>query len=84
MLFPLPNTSSAFSNKKVCVTGTLIHFTRNSIKEKLEELGATTVDSVSSKTDYLIVGDKAGSKLEKATKLGINILTEDEFLSMIN
>lgn len=73
---------STFVNKVVVVTGTLHHFTRDSITAKLEELGAKVSGSVSKKTDYLIAGEKAGSKLAKAQQLGITILTEDKFLEM--
>lgn len=76
-------TESMFSNKIVVVTGTLQHFTRNEITKKLENLGAKVSGSVSKKTDYLIVGENAGSKLQKAKQCDIPILTEDEFLEMI-
>lgn len=74
---------SSFINKVVVVTGTLQHFTRDSITLKLEELGAKVSGSVSKKTDYLIAGEKAGSKLAKAQQLGVQILTENDFVSMI-
>lgn len=76
--------SSAFVNKTVVVTGTLKHFTRDSITDKLEELGANVSGSVSKKTNYLIAGEKAGSKLSKARQFGVNILTENQFLEMIS
>ena len=71
-----------FSGKTVVVTGALVHFTRESITERLEQLGAKVASSISKKTDYLIAGEKAGSKLNKAKELGIQILTEEEFLTM--
>lgn len=71
-----------FSNKTVVVTGTLVHYSRESITNLLEQLGAKVAGSVSKKTDYLIAGDKAGSKLQKAKELGVKILTEDEFKSL--
>lgn len=83
--FTKPESStqhSEFTGKIVVVTGTLQHFTRDSITSKLEELGAKVSGSVSKKTDYLIAGEKAGSKLTKAQQLGVNILTEAEFLEM--
>jgi DNA ligase (NAD+) len=64
------------------VTGTLEHFTRNSINAKIEELGATAGSSVSKNTDFLICGEKAGSKLDKARSLGVTVLSEQEFLMM--
>ncbi|HLB57667.1 MAG TPA: BRCT domain-containing protein, partial [Gammaproteobacteria bacterium] len=57
--------------------------TRESAKEKLENLGAKVAGSVSSKTDYLVVGEDAGSKLTKATELKIPILNEKEFLGFL-
>lgn len=74
---------STFANKVVVVTGTLQHFTRDTITARLEELGAKVSGSVSKKTDYLIAGEKAGSKLAKAQQFGVKILTEDDFVSMI-
>lgn len=64
-------------------TGKLEHFTRDGINDKILELGAKPGSSVTKKTDYLICGEKAGSKLAKAQSLGIPILTEAEFLEMI-
>ena len=72
-----------FAGKTVVVTGTLEHFTRESIQEKLFSLGAKAAGSVSKNTDYLIAGEKAGSKLTKAQSLGVPVLTEQEFLSMV-
>lgn len=70
---------SIFNGKTVCVTGTLELMTRKQIKEYLARLGANVTGSVSKKTDYLICGRDAGSKLEKANQLGITVLTEEEF-----
>ena len=75
--------NSTFANKVVVVTGTLQHFTRDSITAKLEELGAKVSGSVSKKTDYLIAGEKAGSKLTKAQQCGVTVLSENDFLQMI-
>lgn len=72
-----------FSGKTVVVTGSLKDFSRSEIKNKLEELGAKVSGSVSKKTDYVIVGEDAGSKYTKAIELGIKTLSEDEFKSMI-
>ena len=71
--------SNEFQGKTVVVTGTLNNYSRTSIKEKLESLGAKVAGSVSKKTDYVIVGEDAGSKYEKAKALGLNILSEEEF-----
>jgi DNA ligase (NAD+) len=71
-----------FAGKTVAVTGTLEHFTRSGINMKIGELGAKAGSSVSKNTDYLICGEKAGSKLGKAKALGITVLSEQEFLGM--
>jgi len=68
-----------FAGKTVVVTGTLSKLSRQEAKERLRKAGATVTDSVSKKTDYLIVGEDAGSKLDKAQKLGVKTLTEQEF-----
>lgn len=73
-----------FSGKTLCVTGKLNAFTRDSINEKIAELGAKASGSVSSKTDYLITNEQSGSsKYKKAVELNIPIITEEEFLKMI-
>lgn len=74
---------SEFNGKTVVVTGTLEHFTRNEIKEKLEKLGAKVTGSVSKKTDCVLCGKDAGSKYDKAVSLGIKIISENEFLELI-
>jgi DNA ligase (NAD+) len=72
------------AGKTFVVTGTLVKYTRDSIKQKIEELGGKPSGSVSSKTDYLVAGEKAGSKLVKAQQLGVPVLTEDEFDTLIH
>ena len=72
-----------FEGKTVVVTGTLKNYSRSSIKEKLESLGAKVSGSVSKKTDYVLAGEEAGSKYTKALDLGIRILSEDEFEEML-
>lgn len=74
---------SPFMGKTVVVTGTLENYSRTSIKEKLESLGAKVSGSVSKKTDFVIAGEAAGSKYDKAKSLGITILSEEEFENMI-
>jgi DNA ligase (NAD+) len=74
---------NCFSNKTFVVTGSLQNYTRNSIQEKLESLGVKVSGSISKKTDYLLVGTDAGSKLNKAKELGVTILTEIEFEDML-
>jgi len=77
------STNSLFSGKTIVLTGTLQQMKRNEAAELLEQLGAKITNSITKNTDYLIAGEKAGSKLAKAESLGINILTEDEFLEAI-
>lgn len=67
-----------FNGKKVVLTGKLEKYTRNELKEKLEDLGADVTGSVSKKTDLLIVGTDAGSKLAKAQTLGVEVMSEAE------
>ena len=74
---------SSFNGKTVVVTGTLQNYSRGEIKAKLESLGAKVSGSVSKKTDYVIAGEEAGSKLTKAQDLGITVLSEEEFEKMI-
>ncbi|MCX0372375.1 NAD-dependent DNA ligase LigA [Clostridium perfringens] len=74
---------SPFMGKTVVVTGTLENYSRTSIKEKLESLGANVSGSVSKKTDFVIAGEAAGSKYDKAKSLGVTILSEEEFENMI-
>ncbi len=77
------NTNNPFFGKTVVATGKLENYTRDGIQMKLLELGAKPGSSVSKNTDFLIVGEKAGSKLAKAQSLGVKTLTEAEFESMI-
>jgi DNA ligase (NAD+) len=73
-----------FRDKTLCVTGKLNHFTRDSINEKIAELGAKSAGSVSKNTDYLITNEaSSSSKYKKAVELNIPIITEQEFLNMI-
>lgn len=70
-------------DKNVVLTGTLTTLTRDEAKAMLQSLGCKVAGSVSSKTDYLIAGEKAGSKLAKAQELGIEILTEQQFIELV-
>ncbi len=72
-----------FKNKTVVLTGKLAHFTRSEFTKKLESLGAKVTGSVSKKTDYVIYGTDAGSKLTKAENLKIALLTEEEAIEKI-
>lgn len=72
-----------FYEKTVVFTGSLQQMSRHEAKDKAEKLGAKVAGSVSKKTDYVIIGEKAGSKAKKAEELGIKILTEEEWLTLI-
>ncbi len=72
-----------FKGKTVVLTGTLTQMGRNEAKALLQEMGAKVSGSVSAKTDFVIAGDAAGSKLTKAQELGVAVLTEEEFLAQI-
>ena len=71
-----------FSGKTVVVTGTLENFIHAGIQARIEELGGRAAGSVSKKTDFVLAGEKAGSKLTKARDLGIPVITEEQFLQM--
>lgn len=72
--------NTAFTGKTVVLTGDLENFTRSELTSKLEEFGAKVTSSVSKKTDLVIVGENAGSKLNKAKELGVKIMYEPELL----
>lgn len=76
-------TDARFAGKTFVLTGALSKFTREEATEKIELLGGKAAGSVSKKTSFVVVGENAGSKERKARELGIPILTEDEFLGMI-
>lgn len=69
------------AGKVIVATGTLTHYTRDQIKSRIEELGGRAASSVSKSTDFLIAGEKAGSKRAKAESLGVEVISEDEFLA---
>ena len=76
-------TENRFKGKTVVLTGTLTQMGRNEAKALLQDMGAKVSGSVSAKTDFVIAGDAAGSKLTKAQELGVTVLTEEEFLAQI-
>ena len=76
--------SNILDGKKIVLTGTLPTLSRNEAKELIEKNGGKTASSVSKNTDYVLAGESAGSKLTKAQDLGVEILDEEQFLSMIN
>jgi DNA ligase (NAD+) len=72
------------SGNSFVFTGTLTLFSRDEARKLVEDEGGNVVGSVSRKTDYVVAGEEAGSKLAKARELGVNILSEDEFLAMLS
>ncbi len=78
-----PHAGQSLSGKTLVVTGKLTKYTRDQIHELIAAHGGHAASSVSSKTDYLVAGEEAGSKLAKAQKLNVKILTEDEFEKLL-
>lgn len=76
-------TDDRFNGKVFVLTGSLASYTRDEASEIIEKFGGKTSSSVSKKTDYLLLGDSAGSKLKKAQELGIKIISEEDFKEMI-
>ncbi|MCA9118667.1 MAG: NAD-dependent DNA ligase LigA [Planctomycetaceae bacterium] len=75
--------SNSLADKTLVVTGTLVNHTRDEIQDLIRQHGGKVSSSVSAKTDYVVAGEKAGSKLAKAEKLGVRVLTEEEFEAML-
>lgn len=80
----LERGDGVFAGKTLVVTGTLQNYKRDEIKALIEQHGGRASSSISQKTDFLVAGDKAGSKLDKAEKLGVKVLTEAEFTAMLD
>jgi DNA ligase (NAD+) len=78
-----PKSNSAIAGKTVVFTGSLEKMTRDEAKAMAERLGAKAAGSVSKKTDYVVAGPGAGSKLAEAKKQGVSVLTEDEWLKLV-
>ena len=74
---------SPLYGKIVVAAGKLEHYTRDGIQNKLLEIGAIPASSVTKKTNYLIVGEKAGSKLTKAQQLGVTVISQQQLIEMI-
>ncbi|WP_022948707.1 NAD-dependent DNA ligase LigA [Methylohalobius crimeensis] len=81
---PMPRRRQPLKGRTFVFTGSLKHFTRDEAQEQVEALGARATSSVSGETDFLVVGKNPGGKLEEAKKLGITLIDEDEFLSMLD
>jgi len=75
-------SAGIFAGKTFVLTGTLPTLTREEATAKIESLGGKVTGSVNKKTDFVLAGEEAGSKLDKAQKLGVTIIDEKEFLKM--
>jgi DNA ligase (NAD+) len=73
-----------FENKTIVLTGVLQRYTRPAAASLIKERGGKVTDSVSKKTDFVVAGESPGSKLDKAKTLGIKILSEAEFIELLN
>ena len=80
---PAQRGGADLSGKTFVVTGTLVKYSREEIEALIRQLGGKAIGSVSKNTGYLVAGDKAGSKLDKAKQLGVKVLTEEEFEKLI-
>ena len=78
------DSAGVFAGKTMVVTGSLSKYSRDEIERRIEQLGGRVSNSVSKKTDFLVAGEAAGSKLDKAQSLGVSVLTEAEFDAMIS
>jgi len=74
---------NALTGKTIVVTGTLTRYGRDEIEALIRQLGGKPAGSVSKKTDFVVAGEKAGSKLDKARELGVKVISEEEFDGVI-
>ena len=84
LAFEEEESDNRFEGKTFVLTGSLEQFTRGEASDIIEKYGGKTSSTVSKKTDYVLAGEEAGSKLRKAQELGIDIITEEQFKQMIN
>jgi DNA ligase (NAD+) len=75
--------SDKLAGKTIVVTGELENFTRQQVEQEIKQAGGKPSSSVSKKTDFVLAGKNAGSKLDKALKLGVKVISEQEFLKML-
>jgi DNA ligase (NAD+) len=80
---PAKAGAGPFTGKIVVLTGTLAAMSRDDAKERIEALGGKVTGSVSKKTDYVVAGEEAGSKLDRARELGVEVLDEEKFLKLV-
>jgi DNA ligase (NAD+) len=80
---PYRRANGRLDGKTFVVTGTLAAMSRQEAKDRIRELGGTAVESVSKNTDYVVVGENPGSKREKAKKLGVRVIGEEEFRGLV-
>ena len=78
-----PRGGGTLAGKTLVVTGTLKNYKREEIEEKIASLGGRAASSVSKKTDYVVAGESPGSKLDKAHKLGVKVIGEEEFDKLV-
>ena len=78
-----PKKGSVLAGKTIVVTGTLEHLTRQQIQQAIKDNGGKASSSVSKKTDFVLAGANAGSKLDKARQLGVQVIDEEKFMAMI-
>ena len=77
------SNSTALSGQIIVFTGSLANLSRSEIKAQAEKMGAKVSNSISSSTNLVVAGDKAGSKLKKAIELGIKIISEEEWIKIV-
>jgi DNA ligase (NAD+) len=81
---PAPTAEGPLAGKTLVVTGTLAGFSRPEAEEAIRSAGGHAASSVSAKTDYLVAGEKAGTKLARAEKLGVSVLDEEGFRGLLD
>ncbi len=80
---PRTRRSDKLAGKTIVVTGSLENFTRQQIEQAIRQAGAKTSSSVSKKTDFVLAGENPGSKLDKASKLGVKVISEKQFMELL-